>query len=360
MDGIGWISDFGKRSLGFVDSMQVGNYSYFKYSASGDYFGQGDRWGLGQIVFAVKILYMHDALVGLAEVQKENLGRAIVSFSDEDGYISDPLIARRARFRQFFSGLKKGELSFFSNDPTRRAETRQSLAALMCLGKPPRAPFLHVPYSKQGARDYLAGLDWSKPWGAGSHLSHLLFFYRANRDLFNYKVEETEELIAETLRWVDSIQSKRDGAWYLGSPGLSDRINGAMKVLTGLDALGVTEIKNVERLIDTALEGSNDAHACNNFNIVFVLYMCSRISNYRSSDILNFLENRLTLYGKFYHTGTGGFSFYRGKANAIYYGAKITRGKNEPDLHGTVLFTWGISLISRMMNLGIFLKPPIN
>jgi hypothetical protein len=88
--------------------------------------------------------------------------------------------------------------------------------------------------------------------------------------------------------------------------------------------------------------------------------MCSRISNYRSSDILNFLENRLTLYGKFYHTGTGGFSFYRGKANAIYYGAKITRGKNEPDLHGTVLFTWGISLISRMMNLGIFLKPPIN
>jgi len=39
------------------------------------------------------------------------------------------------------------------------------------------------------------------------------------------------------------------------------------------------------------------------------------------------------------------------KTNIYYYGAKITRGLNEPDIHGTCMFLWGISIISQILEI---------
>ncbi len=46
-----------------------------------------------------------------------------------------------------------------------------------------------------------------------------------------------------------------------------------------------------------------------------------------------------------------GFSFHKEKANDVYYGARISRGIKEPDIHGTVLFLWGISIIVQILGI---------
>ena len=41
----------------------------------------------------------------------------------------------------------------------------------------------------------------------------------------------------------------------------------------------------------------------------------------------------------------GGFSYYINKSQVNYYGLKITKGKNIPDIHGTTLLLWALSMI---------------
>ena len=39
------------------------------------------------------------------------------------------------------------------------------------------------------------------------------------------------------------------------------------------------------------------------------------------------------------------------KSSENYYGARVSKGLNEPDIHGTVMFIWGLSLISRLLDI---------
>jgi hypothetical protein len=90
-----------------------------------------------------------------------------------------------------------------------------------------------------------------------------------------------------------------------------------------------------------------------------VLYCCNKATDYRVDDIKNFCLKRLSQYRRYYHENKGGFSFHKDRANDVYYGARITKGLNEPDIHGTVMFLWGITLISRILKLDLGLKEPI-
>lgn len=54
---------------------------------------------------------------------------------------------------------------------------------------------------------------------------------------------------------------------------------------------------------------------------------------------------------QFYFPKLGGFYFSKNRANRKYYGATINKGKNEPDIHGTLMFLWGISLISQTLRI---------
>ena len=35
----------------------------------------------------------------------------------------------------------------------------------------------------------------------------------------------------------------------------------------------------------------------------------------------------------------------------MYYGCKVALGKNEPDIHGTTLFMWGIAIIASLLGI---------
>lgn len=356
-----WVDNsFNDSVFGFLKQMNVkGDYTYFKYSLSGDLYDSSTKWGLGQLVFATKILHMINRFKKVDSVNKLNLINAIKSFQTEDGYYTDRVLFGEKKKTIFDRLLKRDEDDSYHQQVI-RAETRQSFAALMTLGSKPQKPYAYLPYSEKGVNKYLSSLNWKEPWGAGSHFSHLLFFYRANKEMFDHKSDQSERLIDYSIRWVNRLQSDIDGTWHDGDVPLSQKINGAMKILIGFSTVNYLKLIYVERLIDTVLSGVNDSHACDNFNIVYCLYVASKLTDYRKQEIQQFCLDRLNIYKEYYHEKEGGFSFYKDMANDVYYGAKITKGLNEPDIHGTVMFLWGITLISKILNIkDLDLKEPI-
>ncbi|MFH0976548.1 MAG: hypothetical protein V1874_12270 [Spirochaetota bacterium] len=360
---VSWVKDIKPAIKIFLNKMSNNDYSYFKYSYSGDLFDISERWGLGNIVFATKILFITGLLDELESVYVNNLYKGIIKFSDFNGYIHDPKVTYLPLKDKIYNYIQRTDMNNNKDiENTMRAETRQSFVALSLLNKRPQKAFRFIPYSENGIEDYLSSFNWQFPWHAGSHFSHLLFFLNMNSKLFHYKQEEYKTLIAFSCNWISKLQSKDNGCWYSGdNTSLSEKINGALKVLTGLHAADIYDFPYPEKLIDTALAGINDSEACSNFNISYVLYSANKICpKYRKTEIEDFLLNRVNIYKDFYFPEYGGFSFHIGKANDVYYGRKITKGKPEPDIHGTAMFVLGLAIINSVINLGLEWKVPLN
>lgn len=320
---------------------------FFQYSLSGDLSDETRHWGLGNTVFAIKIFYTLRLLDTLPRSDRDDMKKFIVSFRSDQEMIFDPLMARRAFWRDKLSAIKHRDFNNFFHTQTIRAETRQAVSALLLLGEQTSLYPADLPKTAQEVQQYLERLDWTKPWGAGSHFSHLLFFL-AHSDLHQKNL-----LIDSATSWINKIQDEQTGCWFKGTPTLQQKINGAMKVLTGLKAADRMTIAQPERLIDTALGAKNDRQACDHFNVIYVLTYASEASGhaYRDEEIRRFALDRLDQYHRHYWPERGGFSYFLGKANDLYYNAAVSYGLAEPDIHGTVLFLWGIALISQILGI---------
>ncbi len=345
---ISWIGSLKPDILKFLselkDPLKPG---YYKYSLTGDIYSSQTRWGLGNAVFAAKIYYMLDAV---EESEAKSIVGFIKTFQDKKGYIYDKKIERLSRVRRVAYALLRRKINNLFNEQARLGETRQSFAAMLCLGHRPDIPMLHIPYTREGIEKYIHFLNWKIPWEAAGVLNHMLFFLHNNRRLFNVYEDETDGLIDHALAVLDSYK-REDGAWYAPEVNMLDnlKVNGAMKVMIAYESVGRDDFTDPEGLIDICLSTVNDGHACNNFNIICVLYYCSRKSDYRIDEIREFCLSRLGIYRKHYWPEHGGFSFFERHANDNYLGAKITRGLKEPDIHGTVMFLWGIILIIKIL-----------
>lgn len=351
-----WISKLKPRILEFLKHLRHPEIEgFYSYSMSGDIFDPVVvRWGLGNTVFAAKIYYMLDAL---DHANIEEMAAFIKSFQAESGDIYDPLIEKKSSLRRRFSSLKNFDFNNFSNQQTRTAETRQAFAALLCLDNKPNRPFLKIPYSKKEILKYIQSLNWGEPWGAGSHVSHLLFFLYRNRLYFNVHKNDADLLIDYTLEILDRYRQD-DGSWYLKGADipLNYKVNAAMKIMTAYEAAGRDNFLYPEKLINLCLASANDGDACNNFNIICVLYHCSRKTDHRLDEIRKYCLNKLETFRTHYWPEHGGFSFFQRNANSVYYGARISRGLSEPDIHGTCLFLWGITLITKILKLNNRIK----
>ena len=126
-----------------------------------------------------------------------------------------------------------------------------------------------------------------------------------------------------------------------------------MKVITGLKAVGKASFKYPERLIDLCLLTADFDQACNSLDVIYVIHYANRLTegSYRYGEIQDFCYRWLKICEEHYFPDIGGFSFFRHKSNQYYYGAKITNGLDEPDIHGTVLLLWGIALISQILGI---------
>ncbi len=344
-----WLKDIVRKVPEFLSEMCSGpSRCPVRYSRTGDILGSRFHWGLGNSVFAVKCYSILNA-------PPEHLSRLVAhikSFQRTDGFFSDPWIRTFSFPLRMKQAVRSLDFRKVSHLPTMRAETRQAMSALALAGADPDRPFLEFPATEEAIRTFLSDLDWSLPWGAGSHFSHLVFF------LGRSNLAAKQQLIRGALQWLRDIQ-QADGCWYRGETSAAQKINGAMKVITGLRAVcpQVPEAREVLRgkapiLIDTVLDVVKGRHACDHFNITYVLrWAAAEAAGYRHDEIKEFFYRQLDFYRQFYFESLGGFSFEPGRANRIYYNAPITLGRNEPDIHGTIMFLWGLSTISGFLGL---------
>lgn len=313
------------------------------YSKSGDYLSDSVHWGLHNSVFFLKCVYTLNQEKSFAhEIQKSI--EYIKTFAHR-GMFYDPWITRLSLPLRVLQVIRKRNFLEFSTAQTKIAEDRQVKSTLKLYGAIGDSVYPHyLPHDIASMQAYLSSFDWHKPWHAASQLSHVLFY------LSNTDMPIKDVLIDEVYACITSLQQP-DGGWYQGNISLREKINGAMKILTGMCVANRMEIHAPKALIDMCLDAVHDAHACDNFNIVYVLKHAVDAIDipYRSSEIEVFLLDRLEVYKKHYFSIEGGFSFLPHQANRIFYGALITRGKAEPDIHGTTMFLWGISLIEQML-----------
>lgn len=337
--------------LQFMDEMKSPKVSgYYKYSYSGDLYDETKHWNVGSSVFALKIYYTL-GVEGNEDI--EAAANYIKTFQHENGWIYDDLVFRKSFLCNICLSLKLRNFSNFLNEQYKHAETRQCYSALMLYDKLPDKICLSLPSEERGISDYLSSLNWKQPWAAGSHFSHLMFFLMLAYKTERIKSDTFDYLTEYAIKWINRLQHPEDGCWYSGNPDSRNKVNGAMKILTGLIAIDKARFDYPEKLIDLCLETANDESACDNFNVILVLNYAGKLLGraYRQSDIEEFASKRLSIYHKHYHDDKKGFSFYIGKANNNYYGAKISKGLDEPDIHGTVLFLWGISIIAQLLGM---------
>ena len=351
-NNLDWIFELKEKIPDFLSNLKgKKRKGFYHYSLSGDYLGERFKWGLGNRVFFLKIVYT----LGLEKEFENEVNDAIkfiLSFQRKDGSFYDPMIKHLSYLSSFVKSLPKIKIKSLNYEKTRRAETRQTISALSLYNKKPTFEFRDFPIDKKKIESYLSNLDWKFPWGAGSHFSHLLFF------LQNSTLKNKNQLLDFAINWINSLQHKENGFWYNGNPSIQQKINGAMKIITGLKVTNKIKFNFYEKIIDNCLFTENIEQACDNFNIVYILKYCDYLANhkYRYHDIEEFMLKRFNIYKEYYYPDKYGFSFWKNKANRFYYGAIVSKGKNEPDIHGTVLFLWGISVIAQTLNINKELK----
>ncbi len=235
---------------------------------------------------------------------------------------------RRIRFNEINPNKKLNEFL--------RAETKQSLATISQFNKLPEINFCDYPKSEIEVKKFISKLDWRFPWNAGAQVSGICVFIsfdKNKKELGKYINSELEKLV------------QSDGAYYKGSiDNESEKINGAMKVLTGLDWLNIP-IHKPKELIDLCLSHNPNSEGCDIVDVIYVLFKCNEQIEYKKTEIKNYVEKLIPTIMSHYKKEEGGFSYYVNKSQEFYYGVKISEGKNEADLHGTTLLTWALSMI---------------
>ena len=87
------------------------------------------------------------------------------------------------RIRFYEHRVDNGYNNWF-NEQTKRAETRQSFETLGYLKIRPNLPFQKIPSTSNQVKKFIHTLNWKSPWGASSHISHLMFFLKYNQTFF--------------------------------------------------------------------------------------------------------------------------------------------------------------------------------
>lgn len=341
-----WCYTLSQDIYGWIRQLQIpGKPGYFTFCKKENLFFPSENSGLDASALALKIYYIIGALHKISQEDKSQWLDFIRSFQQDR---ETGRIMRRRKQSGFFLDqifLKQADrqLGWFRRDlNTRRAVTRQACAALMCAGSGPRSPVTAIPDRVDLAKRYLHSFDWNLPWGAGSHVSHLVFFLNMNKNIFGIH-KPYNQCIPVIFEWLDQIRKPDTGSWYTGNPSTAQKINGAMKILTAYGVLNKA-IETPELLIDFCLNAINQDDGCHNADILFVLHYCHKYTDYRKEDIQAFCWKRIEVIEQF-RKSDGAFSFYPDKSQTMIYGVPIARGEAESDLHGTILFLWSLKMI---------------
>ena len=221
------------------------------------------------------------------------------------------------------------------------AENKQAISTLFELGYKKELKLENLHKETGSVTEYLQSLDWNKPWTSGAQFSSLCVYSKTQN--FGYE--------NELMDFINSIIDNETGSFHTaGVTNSREVINGAMKVITGLDWID-QQIPFPKKLIDFCLNDIPILEGCDVVDFIYVLTKCSKQVDYRKEEIQGVLLELLDKIILLYHYEEKGFSYFQNKSQTHYYGTRITKGKNVADIHGTVLCVWAINLILDNFNM---------
>jgi len=349
-----------ENTIKFVNSLMKDSEFHYMPVRDG-VTNEGTKLKLGFMCYVLKIFYTLNVWDNFKEEKKNSWVDEINSYQDENylnaknSYV-DPAFLRlsskvnmidisKDTYRILSNNIlnTKYELKKNKTQTSIRAETKQCIATLQQLGRRNKDTFLDFPQTKYEISKLLDSYDWSQPWSAGAQFAGLSVF--ASTQLNNQEKIANQDILGN---YINNLVNSENGCYYLGDkPTRSQLINGAMKVISGLDWLNL-EIHYPEKLIDLCLEDNPSGEGCDLVDNVYVLYKCLQQTNYKRKEVTKYLDKINYLVMLHSHSESGGFSYFKEKSQTHYYGVRISQGKNEADLHGTVLLLWALSMIFQM------------
>ena len=348
---------FKEKYLIFLESLsKENNFEYFPVTDG--YTNEGKNINLGFSCFAVKSLHILNEWINLSDHKKQSWIQYINSYQqnniaafDEGSFIDHEYLAAIQKL-SFTKEIKRNVKRVLKQNKIKskkieieefiRAESKQAISTLHEVGAKNQIKYKSKYFQENSLTGYLVSLDWSKPWNAGAQFSGLCVFLETQeKETKNYS-----ELKNEMSTFIEKTIDQNTGSYFMHkTPDTREIVNGAMKVITGLDWLGIP-IHEPKKLIDTCLNVKLDSYGCDIVDVVYVLYMCSQDNSYRRKDIELYFDNVDEIIYKHYFSEKGGFSYFQNKSQLYYYGLNITSGLNKPDIHGSTLLLWALSLMT--------------
>tara|TARA_B100000123_G_scaffold80489_1_gene57905 strand:- start:2202 stop:3305 length:1104 start_codon:yes stop_codon:yes gene_type:complete len=335
----------------FLNNLKKPEEDFSFFPALKGLTNDGKKLSLGFSCYALKIYYMLgktknidnlvDWAVYINSFQRDEKGLPRNSYVDshlkasyeEIDFISSSKESIKALLN--FLSIKDFETRGNKFKKAINAETKQAISTLYEINHPNQKLIENEFGEFKNLELFLNNLNWNLPWDAGAQFSSFCVYsktqnFNINSDLINFISGKVD---VETGSYFDTRPSNP-----------RQIINGAMKVITGLDWLG-EEIHYPKNLIDFCLDNKPVQEGCDIVDFVYTLYMCSKQTDYKKKEIndlfLDITKDIFSLYFK----EEGGFSYFQDKSQSHYYGIKITDSLKTPDLHGTLLCLWAINMI---------------
>lgn len=354
------LNQYSDSILEFLESLkkQDSKYSY-NISSSENLTSTGAKLELGFSCYALKLRHMfNDQSLDdnnifewfnyISSFQKNIQGFPSNSFVDDYFLLKHKKFNAEKSIKNFAKTIlnkTKGTNYLLSNEILSTsivAETKQAISTLSEIGYRNKSNYSEFPKDKKDIFDYLNNFDWNNPWSAGAQFSSLCLFAKT-------QISDNSKTIDYLNEFIKTKLDTNSGFYFTGEKVPENvLINGAMKVITGLDWIE-SEIHYPEKIIDYILNIEVSSEACDLVDLVYCLYMCSKLTNYRKLDITNFLYTVEDSIFKNYKPSEGGFSYSQNKSQKYYYGLIVTKEMNFADLHGTLLLSWAYTLILDML-----------
>jgi len=317
----------------------------------------GNLLSLGFTCYALKIFYMTGKWDNLSDSEKNGYVNFVNSFqthtSFPKNYFLDNELYKSYKnlssttFKYLLKDTlnKTGKFNFSSKqqdlEKALNADNKQAISTLYEIGYNNKIKIENKYSDNDAVLNYLNSLNWKRPWDAGAQFSSICVYSETQNFNFTEILEPfiLTKLNIETGSYHDS-----------GLKNTREIINGAMKVISGLDWLGV-QIHDPKKLIDFCIDNKPHIEGCDVVDYVYVLYKCIKQDNHRRKEVQVLFLELLEEIMKLYNHSDKGFSYFENKSQTHYYGVKISKGLDVADLHGTTLCIWAINMILESLDV---------
>lgn len=358
-----WLYDISELVDNFLESLKKPDNGYSFFPAKKGLTQHGSKLELGFSCYGLKLKHITNNYNNLDTNQKDSWIKYINSFQTSDSnYIEnlyiDPEYINAIYNFNIVSSSKNMIKSFLTNSRIKqyetlddfvirslRAETKQAIVTVKEAGYKSEFIYRDMIDKDDFIIDFLKKQNWKSPWMAGAQFANMSLFLSQLQD------EIVKNHIKDMIKFIDELCDPLTGAYFIKpKPSNRELINGSMKVISGFDWID-KKINYPEKLIDLCLSSNISHDGCDLVDVVYVLFKCSNQTTYKRNEIAKYIYDLLEIISLHFYKNDGGFSYFLGKSQTNYYGVKITNGTNNPDIHGTLLLTWALSMIVQMLEI---------